>query len=143
MSRERQRDRALTPKMEKFCLGIVEGEAQSVAYRKSYDAHGMSDASIGVEAARLVRHPGVKARIEVLRRNLQRALGYSRGSLLREIEDLQELARQQGDLKAALAGIMSKAKLLGFLQHVPHPKSLRQRQEEISFGPFDQDFEAE
>jgi hypothetical protein len=103
----------------------------------------MTDAAVAVEAARLVRHPAVKMRIEALRRNLQRALGYSRGSLLREIEGLQELARQQGDLKAALASIMSKAKLLGFLQHVPQPKSLRQREEEMSIGPFGQDFEAE
>jgi hypothetical protein len=143
MSQGRTGRRVLTPKQEKFALSIVEGEAQSVAYRRSYDAGGMSDEAVAVEAARLIRHPAVKARVESLRRNLQRVLGVSRGSLLQELSDAQEMARQQGDTKTLAGIVMSKARLLGFLQSVPQPKSLGQREAEISFGAFDRDAEAE
>jgi hypothetical protein len=143
MSRGQAGRRALSPKQEKFALFIVEGEAQSAAYRKAYAAGGMSDEAVVVEAARLIRHPAVKARVESLRRNLQRVLGVSRGSLLQELSEAQEMARQKGDTKT-LAGItMHKARLLGFLQSMPQPKSPGQREAEIPFGMFDHDLEAE
>jgi hypothetical protein len=143
MSRARSGARALTPKQERFAVLLVEGEAQSSAYRIAYAASAMTDAAVGVEAARLVRHPGVKARVESLRRNLQRVLGVSRGSLLQELNEAQEIARQQGDTKTLAAIVMSKAKLLGFLQHVPQPKSPGQREAEIPFGMLDQETDAE
>jgi hypothetical protein len=95
MNRRHPRGRAISPKQEKFAFLLVEGEAQSAAYRLAYAAHAMSDEAVSVESARLARHPGVKARVESLRRNLQRVLGVSRGSLLQELSEAQEIARQQ------------------------------------------------
>ena len=67
--------RELSPKMHKFCLGIVEGDGPSEAYRAAYAASSMSDDSVAVEASRLLRDPRVHARIDELRMTLQRALG--------------------------------------------------------------------
>lgn len=143
MSRARSGARTLSPKQERFAILLVEGEGQSEAYKKAYAASAMTDATVAVEAARLVRHPGIKARVESLRRNLQRVLGVSRGSLLQELNEAQEIARQQGDAKTLAVIAMHKGRLMGFLQNVPQPKSPSQREAEIPFGMLDQDSDAE
>jgi len=58
---------ALTRKQDTFASRIADGDTQSAAYRASYDAAQMDDATVWSEASRLVRHPQVSARVEVLR----------------------------------------------------------------------------
>ena len=58
---------ALTRKQDTFASRIADGDTQSAAYRASYDAAQMDDATVWSEASRLVRHPQVAARVEVLR----------------------------------------------------------------------------
>ena len=79
----------------------------------------MSDDTVAVEASRLLRDPRVHARIEELRTSLQRSLGVSRATLLREIDEVRELAKTSGDVKTVLTATMSKARLLGFLDSPP------------------------
>jgi phage terminase small subunit len=126
--------RELSPKMQKFCLSIVEGDGPSEAYKAAYAASTMSDDSIAVEASRLLRDPRVRARIEELRTSLQRSLGVSRATLLREIDEARELAKTSGDVKTILAATMSKARLLGFLESPVKPMSPSERQAASVFG---------
>ena len=58
---------ALTRKEDTFASRIADGDTQSAAYRASYDAAQMDDATVWSEASQLVRHPQVSARVEVLR----------------------------------------------------------------------------
>ena len=126
--------RELSPKMQRFCLCIVEGDGPSEAYKSAYAASGMSDDTVAVEASRLLRDPRVHARIEELRTSLQRSLGVSRATLLREIDEVRELAKTSGDVKTVLAATMSKARLLGFLDSPPKPTSPSERQVSNMFG---------
>jgi hypothetical protein len=126
--------RDLSPKMHKFCLCIVEGDGPSEAYRAAYTASGMNDDSVAVEASRLLRDPRVHARIEELRTSLQRSLGVSRATLLREIDEVRELAKTGGDVKMLLTATMSKARLLGFLDSPPKPTSPSEREASSIFG---------
>jgi phage terminase small subunit len=131
---DRDPARELSPKMHKFCLGIVEGDGPSEAYRAAYAASSMSDDSVAVEASRLLRDPRVHARIEELRTSLQRSLGVSRATLLREIDEVRELAKTSGDIKTVLAATMSKARILGFLDSPPKPVSPSEREASSMFG---------
>jgi phage terminase small subunit len=116
-------NRPLSPRMHRFCLGIVEGAGPTEAYRLAYRADNMAPESIAVEAARLMRDRRVKARIETLHQSLQRALGVSRATLLKEIEDIAAAAASRGQLRTALSAIELKVRLLGFADHVPIPVS--------------------
>jgi hypothetical protein len=131
--------RDLTPKQSRFCLAIVEGDGQSEAYRGAYDASAMANEAVATEASRLMRDPRIKARVDELRRNLQRSLGLSRATLLRELEEVQALARQSGDLKTMLAATAAKTRLLGFHDHVAKPTSPSQREAIAAFGIFELD----
>jgi hypothetical protein len=119
--------------MHRFCIAVVEGSSLSAAYREAYDARDMNDGAVAVEATRLARRAMVHARIEELRLGLQRSLGYTRATLLRELEEAQQLARQGNDARALLNIVATKARLLGFLDHPAKPKSERQRQP-LDFG---------
>jgi len=48
---------ALTRKQDTLASRIADGDTQSAAYRASYDAAQMDDATVWSEASRLVRHP--------------------------------------------------------------------------------------
>jgi hypothetical protein len=126
--------RDLSPKMHRFCLSIVEGDGPSEAYKAAYAASGMSDDSVAVEASRLLRDRRVHSRIEELRTSLQRSLGISRATLLREIDEVRELAKSNGDVRTILSATMSKARLLGFLDSPPKPTSPSEREAASIFG---------
>jgi len=136
-------DGDLTPKMHKFSMAIVEGDSQSAAYRGAYDATNMKDEAVAVEASRLMRDPRIKGRIDELRSRLQRALGVSRATLLRELDEVKDLARERRDVKSLLAVTMSKARLLGFLDNPAKPTSDSQREALGVFGAYDLDGNAE
>ena len=56
----------LTTKQETFCLAILAGKNQSDAYREAYDCKCMRDVTVHVEASRLMDHPRIVLRIQVL-----------------------------------------------------------------------------
>lgn len=58
--------KALTHKQEKFCQAILVGKTQSEAYRDAYLCKRMSDATVRVEASRLMDHPRIALRIKEL-----------------------------------------------------------------------------
>ncbi len=130
----RAQNRHLTPKKQRFCLCIVEGDGPSEAYKAAYAAANMSDESIAVEASRLLRDHRIRQRIEELRVSLQRSLGISRATLLRELDEVRELAKAGGDVKTVLSATMNKARLLGFLDHPVKPVSPSEREASRIFG---------
>ena len=58
---------ALTVKQELFADYLAGGLNQTESYRRSYDARGMSGASIRVEACRLAKHPKIVIAVKALR----------------------------------------------------------------------------
>ena len=58
----------LTAKQSRFADYLGHGLNQTESYRRSYDARGMSDVAIRVEACRLAKHPKVAARVDAIRR---------------------------------------------------------------------------
>ncbi len=56
----------ITPKVEKFCQGIVAGLSQADAYRSAYNVTNMKAKSIHENASRLMADAKVKARIQEL-----------------------------------------------------------------------------
>jgi phage terminase small subunit len=59
-------EKSLTPKQEQFCRAIPTGKNQSAAYRQAYNCTRMSDATVNVEASRLMDHPHIALRIKEL-----------------------------------------------------------------------------
>ena len=59
--------RALTPKMARFCALVAGGQHLSEAYRRSYKAKGMRDASVRVESSKLRKLPHADEAITNLR----------------------------------------------------------------------------
>ena len=57
----------LTPKQAAFARKYIELGNASEAYRQSYDAAGMSNEAIWVEASRMLDNPTVALRIDALR----------------------------------------------------------------------------
>jgi len=129
---KRDRERQPTPKQEAFCYNIVEGDNPSEAYRAAYNARNMSNEAVSVEAARLLRLKKVRERVAELRESLQRSLGVSRATLMREINEVMNVARGGKNAKAMLNCVMAKAKILGFLEAPGRPTSPVERRQ-----PFD------
>ena len=93
----------MTSKQERFVAEVVAGASLSAAYREAYDAEGMSDGAVRVEASRLARHPNVSLAIDEGRRA---ALGDAIWSRQRAIarlvavNDASLAVIEAGDLKA-------------------------------------------
>lgn len=105
----------LTPKQEAFACKYVECGNASEAYREAYDAGGMSQQAIGVEACRLLDNPKVALKVRQLRDALAEVHKLTVADLLRELEEARTaaLTAETVQASAAAAATMGKAKLLG------------------------------
>lgn len=74
--------RDLTIKQEAFLHAYLEIGNATLAYRRSYDAEGMSDHAIEVEASRLLRHPEVALRLQEARKKATEAAVLDRAWVL-------------------------------------------------------------
>jgi hypothetical protein len=70
----------LTSKQEAFAQGVGRGLTLAQAYREAYDASGMAQASIHVEACKLMGNPLIAQRVNalVLERQAKTSLGSTR-----------------------------------------------------------------
>ena len=57
----------LTAKQEAFAQHIASGDDQATAYRKAYDASTMKDASVYIQASRLIKDPKIALRVDELK----------------------------------------------------------------------------
>lgn len=61
----------LTPKQLKFARHLFEGKTQSEAYKLSYDAQDMTDASVAAEAKKLAANPAIVDKVEEMKRDAE------------------------------------------------------------------------
>ena len=85
--------KALTPKQEKFCQGIVSGLNQSDAYRAAYNCAGMGDATINNEAYVLMKSPDISARIEKLKLPIAERIGMGLEEYLTQLIAMRDKAK--------------------------------------------------
>ena len=108
----------LTPKQETFVGEVIAGKGPSEAYRCAYNAGGMSDKAVSVEAARLQRNPSVALAIaEAVAQARERACWGRAESMARlriATDDLLERlvgsddAQDAAKLAQALAQLMAR-----------------------------------
>ena len=68
----------LTAKQEAFAQGIADGLGQADAYRMAYDAEGMKETSVYVNASKLMKNAKVTQRVSDLRSEVQEKQLWSR-----------------------------------------------------------------
>ncbi len=93
----------LTPKQEKFAVGVAAGLTQSDAYRMAYNASGMQPKQVWEEASKLRRKPKVAQRIEALLRAARVQDITNIGREIRRTMDLQQEALADGNHNASAA----------------------------------------
>lgn len=109
----------LTPKQEAFAQAIVSGLNASDAYRKAYNAQNMSDKVINNKASGLMKQGDIGVRVKELKDAIepviQEKLQVTIESIIDELEAVRVNAMRLNQSSAAVAAIMGKAKLLGFV----------------------------
>ena len=108
----------LTPKQEAFCLAYLETGNASEAYRRAYDAEGMSSNAVGVEAFKLLENPKIANRLAILREPVIKRAQITMEDLLAELEEARKIAIEDRNASPAVAATMGKAKLLGMDKQV-------------------------
>lgn len=106
----------LTIKQEAFCQAYVEtGGNASEAYRRSYNVGTQKTETINRTAFDLTQNPKIAARIEALRKKIEKRHDLTVDDLIAELEEARQIAlqAQTPQASAAIAGTMGKAKLLG------------------------------
>jgi len=86
---KRKNYKALTPKQEKFCQGLVMGMSQVEAYKNAYNTDGYNgDAGLMVHASRLAADARVVLRVTALRVPAQEEFQKHRKAWLFELMDM-------------------------------------------------------
>ena len=63
----------MTPKQARFAELIAAGSGRAEAYKAVYSTDGMQPSTVSEEASRLVRHPKVAARLDLLKADAEAA----------------------------------------------------------------------
>jgi phage terminase small subunit len=105
----------LTLKQEAFCQAYIETGNASEAYRRAYDAGNMAAETIHRKAKEVLDNGKVAARIEALRKKIEKRHDLTVDELIAELEEARQVALKAPtpQAAAAIAGTMGKAKLLG------------------------------
>lgn len=112
----------LTPKQEAFCLAYMENGNASKAYRKTYKADAMKPESVNRLAFALLQNVKITSRLEELREIAAKRHEVTVDSLLAELDEARELARELAKPEAMVSATMGKAKICG------HDKKILQHQ---------------
>lgn len=105
----------LTPKQEAFCLAYLETGNASEAYRRSYNAGGMKEASINRKAKEVMDNGKIAARLSTLRERAVQKTLVTVESVAKELEEARNLAMEIAQPGAAVSAAMGKAKLYGLI----------------------------
>lgn len=105
--------RKLTGKQEAFCVAYIKLGKSAEAFRQAYDTSNWSHGAVKVQASKMLRIPGVAARIEELRRPVAEAAKLTLATHLRSLEELRDEARDDGQLSAAVVAEVSRGKASG------------------------------
>lgn len=105
----------MTPKQERFCQLYIELGNASEAYRHSYDAEGMSPASVNRKAKELLDNGKIAARLGQLRASHAERHAVTVDDIARMLLEDREFARAHAKPSACVAATMGLAKLYGHL----------------------------
>lgn len=129
-------DKGLTPKQEAFCRAYIEnGGNASAAYRSAYDASGMVENTINIEAHRLLNHPKIAPRLEESRAKIAEKLDITVETLTRMLIEDRELARTNNDAGNAVKAVDALGRLHGLViekKHVVSDNRHHHKSEELS-----------
>ena len=95
----------LTPKQHAFCVAYMESNNASDAYRKAYNAEGMSPAAVNVEASRLLDHPTIALRLVEMQNIAAQVAGLSRSWVLQRLMRNVDDAHSKEDFGASTKAI--------------------------------------
>lgn len=112
----------LTPKQEDFCRAYMETGNASEAYRKTYKTDAMKPESVNRLAFALLQNIKITSRLEELREIAAKRHEVTVDSLLAELDEARELARELAKPEAMVSATMGKAKICG------HDKKILQHQ---------------
>ena len=104
---------ALTPKQEKFAQLVASGVNQSDAYRRVYNADKMSGSTVNRQAHEVAQNSNVTARIAELRKPIIEAHQYTLESYVKRMNEVAEMAFEQGQTAAGVKALENVGKVLG------------------------------
>lgn len=104
---------ALTPKQEKFAQLVASGTNQSEAYRQVYNADKMSGSTVNRQAHEVAQNSNVAARIAELRKPIIEAYQYTLESYVKRMNEVAEMAFEQGQTAAGVKALENVGKVLG------------------------------
>jgi phage terminase small subunit len=104
---------ALTIKQEAFCQKYIETGNASEAYRQAYDADGMKPETVAKRASELLASGEVAGRVAELRHSVLERHAVTVNSLIAELEEARQVAKQREQGAAMVSATMGKAKLAG------------------------------
>jgi len=107
--------RELTPKEEKFAQLVASGKTQADAYRGSYNAGSMLDATIASKASIVMAKGHVRARVDELRRPIVTKAQMTLETHLEDLLELRRLAVQDGKYSAAVSAEIARGKAAGLI----------------------------
>jgi phage terminase small subunit len=102
----------LTPKQEKFCQCIIKGMSQTDAYREAFDTLKMKEETIWSNASRLIKNSKVIARIDELKKGIEKELVYTALESFSKLKEIQEMALSN-KLKPDLTNALKAEELCG------------------------------
>ncbi len=106
----------LTPKQEKFAVGVAAGLTQADAYRAAYSASRMKPEQVWQEASKLRQNHKVARRIDDLLKVARTEDVTNLGREIRRTIDLQQAALADGNHNASAAYQRMLMKTVGALQ---------------------------
>jgi hypothetical protein len=92
----------LTQKQEAFCLAFIETGNASEAYRRAYQPKRMTEKSVHERASQVVAGIKVQSRLAELRAKAADKAVLTLAKHLQRLNDLSELAEQNGQFDAAI-----------------------------------------
>ena len=108
---------SLTIKQERFCMVYVETGNASEAYRQAYNCENMKEASINVNASKLLTDAKIALRIKELKSGHTKRHELTIDDLVKQLEEARQvaLALENPQCSAAISATMGTAKLLGLV----------------------------
>ena len=108
---------SLTIKQERFCMVYVETGNASEAYRQAYNAENMKEASINVNACKLLADAKITLRVKELKSGHTKRHELTIDDLVKQLEEARQvaLALENPQCSAAISATMGTAKLLGLV----------------------------
>lgn len=104
---------ALTPKQEKFAQLVASGMSQSEAYKQAYPGITMSDKTIYERASVLAKNSKIVTRLAELRKPIIEAHQYTLESYVKRMNEVAEMAFEQGQTAAGVKALENVGKVLG------------------------------